>query len=70
MNQLRLLLDKREKEIIFKLQNNKQAYQANLVKEKIKLEDFKVKENFPLKIFEILEEKFKSKEMSLNLLLI
>lgn len=40
-----------------------------MVQEKIELEDFKLKEYYPLKLFEILEEKQKKKELSMNMLL-
>jgi hypothetical protein len=40
-----------------------------LVQEKIELEDFKLKEYFPLKLFEILEEKQFAKELPHTMLL-
>ena len=42
----------------------------NLVKERIKLEEYKLKEDFPLKLVEILEEMFANRDLPYNIFLL
>ncbi|CDW79206.1 UNKNOWN [Stylonychia lemnae] len=61
--QLKYQLEIKEKEAISNLHLQKQRILNQLVQDKIEMEDFKLKEFFPIKIFEILEEKVQSKEL-------
>lgn len=66
MAQLKYALEMKEKELIGSVNAQKQDFLGWLVREKIQAEDFKLKEDFPLKLFEILEEKIATKEITLN----
>jgi len=55
--QIRQLIDQKEKELIQGVHMQKQKVLNQLVMDKIEMEDFKLREYFPLKLFEILEEK-------------
>jgi len=60
----RQLIDAKEKEMITSAHLQKQKVLNHLVMDKIELEDFKLREYFPLKLFEILEDKlYGSKEL-------
>ena len=63
--QLKYLLETKEKELVQQVHRQKQQVLSRLVSAKIELEDFKLKEQFPIKLFEILEEKLHAKELSL-----
>lgn len=65
-SQIKFLLESKEKELISQLHTQKQKQLNDLVHEKIILEDFKLREYFPLKLFEILEDKIHSKEVQFN----
>eukprot|EP00347_Sterkiella_histriomuscorum_P016401 403353329 len=65
IQQLKYFLEQKEKECIQNVHMQKQKVINQLVQEKIELEDFKLKEQFPIKLFEILEEKVQSKELPL-----
>ena len=56
--------------MLIKVQTDKTMRINFLVKEKIKLEEYKLKEDFPLKLFEILEEMFSNKDLPHNLFLL
>lgn len=63
-SQLRQLVEAKEKELIQQLHLQKQKVLNQLVLDKLELEDFKLREYFPLKLFEILEEKlYTTKEL-------
>ena len=67
---LKFALEEKERDLLIKVQTDKTMRVNFLVKEKIKLEEYKLKEDFPLKLFEILEEMFANKELPYNLFLL
>lgn len=69
-SQIRMIIDAKEKELIQTVHLQKQKVVNQLVIDKIELEDFKLREYFPLKLFEILEEKlYGTKELPIMSLL-
>ena len=67
---MKFALEEKERDLLIKVQTDKTMRINFLVKEKIKLEEYKLKEDFPLKLFEILEEMFSNKDLPHNLFLL